>query len=217
MHDDYTAHQLIDQQRTNNEVLTLRPDLQEELEMAPWNMTDAVASNFVRQLRKSVCGMSREEDEYRKVASPDISLVRVQGNFQHVAYFHRYRSFIRHCVLKSALEFERMYEPQMAKTEALSRLAHPPLLLTGKDPKHAVGKELPPDLLVYLRLGDKSASGDTHLTFQSGYYDAVLSAVRSQHQRCWIVTSSPGDHRAMALSSKHACRIQASNHYVRKK
>ena len=70
-HDEYTAHQLIDRQRTSKEVLTLRPELQEELEMAPWNMTDAVASQFVRQLRKSVCGRPREEDEFRKSASPD--------------------------------------------------------------------------------------------------------------------------------------------------
>ena len=104
-----------------------------------------------------------------------------------------------------------MYEPHFPKADIWPRpkgFLHPSLLV--KEAKF--GKETPPMLVVYLRLGDKSSSGDTHLTFKSGYYDAVLSARRSLHKTCWIVTNSPGDHRAMKLASTYDCRIQASGH-----
>jgi hypothetical protein len=212
-HDDFRAHALIEEgEKNRHRMLTLRPQLQDELAMQPWNMTDDVASHWARKLRRSVCGPN--EDGFPN----DVAVIRVYGNFQHVAYFRRYRSFIRHCVLKSATEFESMYEPQFAeKAEVWPRpkgFIHPSLLLEAKDSKKAVdGKEPPPDLLVYLRLGDKSASGDTHLTFKSGYYDAVLAARRAQHETCWIVTNSPRDHRATRLASAHDCRVQASGHY----
>jgi hypothetical protein len=44
------------------------------------------------------------------------------------------------------------------------------------------------DLVVYLRLGDKSVAGDTILTFESGYYNEVLKGIRKNHKTCWIVT-----------------------------
>ena len=85
IHDEYTANKLIDaaRERGKNGVITLRPDLQAELDLAPWNMTEEVASHFVRKIRHTVCG-PREE------AGP-VSLVRIYGNFQHVAFFRRYR------------------------------------------------------------------------------------------------------------------------------
>jgi hypothetical protein len=39
-----------------------------------------------------------------------------------------------------------------------------------------------------LRLGDKSVAGDTTLTFDSGYYEAVLEKTRPKANTCWIVT-----------------------------
>ena len=45
IHDEYTANKLIDaaRERGKNGVITLRPDLQAELDLAPWNMTEEVA------------------------------------------------------------------------------------------------------------------------------------------------------------------------------
>ena len=40
------------------------------------------------------------------------------------------------------------------------------------------------------------------LAFDSGYYDAVLSARRKAHRHCWIVTASAHDPRAHALAAK---------------
>lgn len=32
--------------------------------------------------------------------------------------------------------------------------------------------------------------GDTRLTFESGFYDEILSAIRKKHNSCWIVSVS---------------------------
>jgi hypothetical protein len=55
------------------------------------------------------------------------------------------------------------------------------------------------DLVVYLRLGDKSVAGDTTLTFDSGYYEAVLEKTRPKANTCWIVTV------CITIPSSHTC------------
>lgn len=56
--------------------------------------------------------------------------------------------------------------------------------LTANKPQSAATA----DLVVYLRLGDKSTAGDTLLTFQSGFYDIVLTQRRAYARSCVIVT-----------------------------
>ena len=52
-------------------------------------MTETIARKWVGDLRREVCS----EDGLRTS-----HVVRVQGNFQHAAYFRRYREFIQQCV-----------------------------------------------------------------------------------------------------------------------
>jgi hypothetical protein len=135
-------------------------------------------------------------------------MMRVQGHFQHAAYFRRYREFIQQCVLHSAADFRRVhYRPSLKR--AIDLAAVPVKFQTV--PMRRV--PLPADLVVYLRLGDKSEAGDTLLTFQSGYYDAVLSRIRNDHEECWVVTNSIAETRALDISAKFKCHLQTADSY----
>ena len=46
------------------------------------------------------------------------------------------------------------------------------------------------DLFLSVPCGGQSAAGDTLITFDSGYYEAILSARRKDHESCWIVCVS---------------------------
>jgi hypothetical protein len=194
------------------EVVTARPTAQSELELAPWNMTDAMARKWVRSLRREVCHLRdplENVEEGQRDSPGSLWVMRIQGNYQHIAYFRRYREFIRRCVLRSSSDFlATHFHPIVAtahgSTAHGSSLAFSaPRAATGLaavrkgDESVARTSDLPPpavpDLVVYLRLGDKAVAGDTLLTFESGYYDVVLRAKRKDHQRCWIVTVSSAE------------------------
>ena len=114
----------------------------------------------------------------------------------------RYREFIHRCVLRSPRDFASThYRPTVAAPHP--RVTSGGGSSSGGERGHGeltAARVLPPDLVVYLRLGDKAAAGDTIITFNSGYYQAVLSKIRPQHDACWIVTGSVQDPRAQALA-----------------
>jgi len=192
----------------------VKPTFQSELEQHPWNMSDAQAQEWVLEARNEVC-------HGEKRSGLDLHVVRVQGNFQHASFFRRYRTFIHSCVLRSAEDFARtFYRPEVTDV-ALEQMRK----RRGKeddddgDDRGGGGVQShpavlqPADVVVYLRLGDKAVAGDTLLTFDSGYYDAVLTRVRPKHASCWIVTNTIRDKRAVAMALKYECELQSSGNY----
>lgn len=77
---------------------------------------------------------------------------RVQGHFQHAAYFRRYKDFIRNCVLKSPEQIRLDHYRPFTKTldkEADLSLPENPHFDSVKVPRASS----PADLVVYIRLG----------------------------------------------------------------
>lgn len=144
----------------------------------------------MRGLRREVCHSHTLAEKAKLEADDPVDsagalwMMRVQGHFQHAAYFRRYREFIAHCVLRSPEHFRHnSFHPTVHGLE-------PKLTKDSPQRFHVVDRKarVPADLVVYLRLGDKAESGDTLLTFASGYYDRVLKEIRGRHSSCWIVT-----------------------------
>ena len=143
-----------------DQVVTLRPAEQSELDTTPWNMTAARAKAWVQQLRREVCG----EGPLKEVRSAVVA--RVQGHFQHASYFERYRGFIKQCVLRAEEDLRQaVFEPTVSRVE--TRPTHPGLRPSGSPSGGLVRlseQRLPladqlegegADLVAYLRLGDK--------------------------------------------------------------
>jgi hypothetical protein len=181
-------------------VVVVKPHFQDELNPAPWNLTDAKAAGWVRELRHQVC-----PDDGSQLA-----VLRIQGHFQHGSFYRRYRDYIKKCIIRAPSDFRQThFKPvlfggeRQHKSDRSSGLAMP----------RTVGQTPVAELVVYLRLGDKSEAGDTLITFASGFYDAVLAARRRDHASCWIVTNSVGDPRTQRLATQYDCAVQASTSY----
>jgi len=167
--------------------VTISPFGQEAVGLAPFNIT---GGEWVKVIREQVCGSVPDNFEDSPCA-----VVKIQGHWQHAAFFYRYRAFLARSVFRS---------PESLRQEYV-------LGLTGTSdevPKAFSGEVA--ELVVYLRLGDKAIAGDTVLTFSSGYFDAVLDEVRTQHKTCWIVTQTPKEPRAKSLASRHRCSLVSS-------
>lgn len=77
---------------------------------------------------------------------------------------------------------------------------------------HAV-QQTPATCVVYLRLGDKSNSGDTRLTFASGFYESVMDDLQRRQAcggSCWIVTQTPQEPRAVQMAKTYGCELVSS-------
>lgn len=95
------------------------------------------------------------------------------------------------------------YKPQLTADGGRSK----------KPTAHDKARRPPADIVVYLRLGDKKDAGDTLLTFESGFYEAVLEQRRQAHSSCWIVSNMPKDRRAVDLAEKFDCDLEAGDQY----
>jgi hypothetical protein len=221
---DDAGQMIHDMEKDGLPAYVAKPRFQDEGDPRPWNMSEATAQEWVLGSRSEVCHGERRE-------GLRFHAVRIQGNFQHAAYFRRYRTFIHTCVLRSPQDFtETFYRPEVTgvmgqqqqkqrqtpKQRQKQQLRKGGRRKRGRDAddgdddddgdeedekedekedeggkvkaKPLASKETPAEVVVYLRLGDKAEAGDTLLTFESGYYDAVLTKVRPQHDTCWIVT-----------------------------
>lgn len=194
--------------REKNEkfAVVVKPHFQDELNPTPWNLTDAKAAGWVRELRQQVCPPGDDDGDR-------LAVLRIQGHFQHGSFYRRYREYIQKCALRAPRDLRQThFKPvlfggdrplyQLNRSSSAHRAASQP-----------VGQTPVAELVVYLRLGDKSEAGDTLLTFASGFYDAVLAARRRDHASCWIVTNSVGDPRAQRLAVRYHCAVQASPSY----
>ena len=157
--------------------VTIRPTLQAELETAPWTMNATSAAAWVDDLRDVVCGGSGGgggKGRGRRGSggggggggggNATTTIVKMLAHWQHASYFHRYRDFIKAEVLRTSKDLRRAYfEPLIHPLDGGARpsAANAPLHFTL------------PEILCYMRLGDKRDAGDTALTFTSGFYDAV--------------------------------------------
>ena len=199
--------------------ITISPTEQEDLALHPFNITDG---SWVRSIRERVCGdaaLSREkprkaadgsqqQQQQQQQQQLPCTVFKLQNHWQHAGFLFRYRRFLAGHVFRS---------PQSLRAEYVDPVR--PAIAAGLPPGERerylattlseAGSGLP-DLVVYLRLGDKVVAGDTLLTFQSGYYEAVLKQARPRAARCWIVTQTPQDPRASGLASAHRCSLVSS-------
>ena len=185
-------------EKTDRSVVAVKPHFQNELETVPWNMTDDKAASWIHELREQVCPSDPNA----------LAVMRIQGHFQHGSFYRRYREYIRRCIIRAPSDFRQThFRPVLFNSEKHQLKDH------GKNPPPSTGRTSIADLVVYLRLGDKSEAGDTLITFESGFYDAVLTSLRRQHKSCWIVTNSVGDRRAQRLAGEYDCALQSSTSY----
>ena len=137
-------------EKTDRSVVAVKPHFQNELETVPWNMTDDKAASWIHELREQVCPSDPNA----------LAVMRIQGHFQHGSFYRRYREYIRRCIIRAPSDFRQThFRPVLFNSEKHQLKDH------GKNPPPSTGRTSIAELVVYLRLGDKSEAGDTLITF----------------------------------------------------
>lgn len=137
-----------------------KPTPQLETKTKPFEFNDVVAAKWLRSLRRKACHVM-DKDEFQDPGygsdGPHSKwIMRVLGNFQHAAFYVRYRDYIKNCVLRDADDLKRTFYHPIVSTLVQSKW------VPDRDPSIELSVEQQPapcELCVYMRLGDKSDAG----------------------------------------------------------